>query len=104
MGDFSIDIRTKVREYEKFEDFCSLFNISNLIKLETCFSKNHKSTIDLFTTNKPNCFQHKYVTKTGLSDFQKMISTVFKAKITRLKHIYFFITEIIKILSSLIFF
>ena len=48
MGDFNIDIRTKGREYEKFEDFCSLFNLSNLIKSETCFSKNHKSTIDLF--------------------------------------------------------
>ena len=62
MGDFNIDIRTKGREYEKFEDFCSLFNLSNLIKPETCFSKNHKSTMDLFTTNKSNCFQHTYIT------------------------------------------
>ena len=45
IGDFNIDIGTKGREYEKFEDFCSLFNLSNLIKTETCFSKNHKSTI-----------------------------------------------------------
>ena len=82
MGDFNIDIRTKGREYEKFEDFCSLFNLSNLIKSETCFSKNHKSTIDLFNTNKTNCFQHTYVTETGLSDFHKTISTFFKAKIT----------------------
>ena len=85
MGDFKIDIRTKGREYEKFENFCSIFNLSNVIKSETCFSKNHKSTTDLFTTNKPNCFQHMYVTETGLSDFHKMIDTFFKAKITRLK-------------------
>ena len=77
MGDFNIDIRTKGREYEKFEDFCSLFNLSNLIKSETCFSKNYKSIIDLFTTNKPNCFQHTYVTETGLSDFHKMIAIFF---------------------------
>ena len=51
MGDFNIDIRTKDREYEKFEDFCSLFSLSNLIKTETCFSKNDKSLIVLFTTN-----------------------------------------------------
>ena len=82
MGDFNIDIRTKGREYEKFEDFCSLFNLSNLIKTETCFSKNHKSTIDLFSTNKANCFQRTYVTETGFSYFHKMIGTV---KITRLK-------------------
>ena len=56
-----------------------------MIKSETCFIQNHKSTIDLSTTNKPNCFQHRYVTETGLSDFHKMISTFFKAKITRLK-------------------
>ena len=71
MGDLNIDIRTKSREYEKFEDFCSIFNLSDLIKTETCFRKNHKSTIYLFTTNKPNCFQHTYLTETGLSDFQK---------------------------------
>ena len=85
MGDFNIDIRTKGREYEKFEDFCSLFNLSNLIKTETCFSKNHKSTIDLFTANKPNIFQHMNITETGLSDFHKMIGTFFKATITWLK-------------------
>ena len=81
----SFNTRNKGREYEKFEDFCSLFNLSNLIKSETCFSKNHKSTIDLFTTNKPNCFQNTHVTETGLSDFYKMISTLFEPKITRLK-------------------
>ena len=49
------------------------------------FSKNYKSTIHFFTTNKPNCFQHTYITETGLSDFHKMIDTFFKTKITRLK-------------------
>ena len=77
MGDFNIDIRNKGREYEKFEDFCSLFHLSNLIKTETCLSKNHKLTTDLFTTNKPNCFQQTYVTETGLSDFHKMIGIFF---------------------------
>ena len=65
MADFNIVIRTKGREYAKFEDFCSLFDLQNLIKTETCFSENQKSGIDLFTTNKPNCFQHTYVTETG---------------------------------------
>ena len=104
MGDFNIDIRTKGREYEKFEDFCSLFNLSNLIKTETCFSKNHKSTIDLFTANKPNIFQHMNITETGLSDFHKMIGTFFKATITSQENPGKFITEIIKILTSLVSF
>ena len=85
MGDFNIEITTKGKEYEKFEDFCTLFNLSNLINTETCFGKNYRSTIDLFTTNKPNCFQHTYVTQTGLGNFHKMICTFFKVKITRLK-------------------
>ena len=38
MRDFNIGIRTKCREYEKFADFCSLFNFSSLIKSETFFS------------------------------------------------------------------
>ena len=37
------------------------------------------------TYNKPNCFQHMYVTETGFSDFHKTTGTFFKAKITRLK-------------------
>ena len=52
---------------------------------KTCFSKNQKLGIDLFTTNKPNCFQHTYVTETGLSDFHKTIGRFVKAKITLLK-------------------
>ena len=57
MRDFNIDMRTKSREYEKFEHFWSLFSLSNLIKSKTCFSRNHKSKIDIFTTSQPNCFQ-----------------------------------------------
>ena len=45
MGDFNIYIRTKGREYDKLEDFCSLFNLLNLIKSETCFSTNYKSLV-----------------------------------------------------------
>ena len=81
MGDFYIDIKTKGREYEKFKDFCSLFNLSNLKKSETFFSKSHKSTIDLFTTNKQNCFQQRHVTETGLSDFHKMIVHFLKRRL-----------------------
>ena len=81
MGDFYIDIKTKDREDEKFKDFFSLFNLSNLKKSETCFSKSHKSTIDLFTTNKQNCFQQRHVTETGLSDFHKMIVHFLKRRL-----------------------
>ena len=47
--------------------------------------KNHKSTIDLFLTNKPKSFFKTYITETGLSDYRKLISTFFKSKAPKLK-------------------
>jgi len=46
MGDFNIDINKPGIEYEKLDDFCTLFNLRNLINSETCITNNHKSTID----------------------------------------------------------
>ena len=47
--------------------------------------KNHKSTIDLFLTNKPKSILKTHTTETGLSDYHKLISTSFKSKVPRLK-------------------
>ena len=85
LGDFNIDVKVAVRELDKLEEFCDLFNLTNLMKNETCFTRDHKSTIDLILTNKPKSFQNTCITETGLSDFHKLISTFFKTQITRLK-------------------
>ena len=42
MGDFNIDVKSKGLGYNKLDEFCDLFNLRNLIKSETCFTKNHK--------------------------------------------------------------
>ena len=55
------------------------FNLTKLIKSETCYPKNHKSVIDLLFTNKPLSFQKAHVTETGLSDYHKLFSTFFKS-------------------------
>ena len=47
--------------------------------------KNHKSTNDLFLTNKLNSFFNIHATETGLSEYHKLISTFFKFKAPRLK-------------------
>ena len=40
MGDFNIDMKSKNLGYDKLDDeFCDLFNLTNLIKSETCFTK-----------------------------------------------------------------
>ena len=48
MGDFNIDLKIKGFGFNKLDQFCNLFNLTNLIKTETCFPKSHKSLIDLF--------------------------------------------------------
>ena len=49
MGDFNIDTNVKTKkEYEMLDEFCNLFSFSNLISLETCFTRDHSSSIDHF--------------------------------------------------------
>ena len=80
-----------------------------LIKTETCSTKNRKSTIDLFLTNRPLFFQKTRTTETGISDYHKLLSTSFKSNYTRLKPkiIYYrnyknFNEELVKISGKLI--
>ena len=63
MGDFKIDLKSKGIGLNKIDEFCDLFNVTNLIVSETCFTNSHKCLIDLFLTNKPSFFQKMHVTK-----------------------------------------
>ena len=85
MGDFNIDIKGSNSDKDKLENFCDLFNLTNLVPSETCFMKNSKSIIDLILTNKPLNFQKTHVVETGLSDYHKMVSNFFKACSSKLK-------------------
>ena len=86
MGDFNINIKKEnSTAYDKLEEFCDTFNLKNLVKSETCFMNNHKSTIDLILTNKPRSFQITNATETGVSDCHKLITTFMKSHISRLK-------------------
>ena len=38
-GDFNIDIKSSCSDKDKLEDFCDLFNLTNLVHSETCFMK-----------------------------------------------------------------
>ena len=85
MGDFNIDIKSSNFDKGKLENFCDLFNLTNLVHSETCFMKNSKSIIDLILTNKSLHFQKTHVVETGSSDYHKMISTFFKACSSKLR-------------------
>ena len=47
MGDFKIEIKTKAIKFDKFDKFCDVFNLTNLIKSDTCIIKTNSSTIEL---------------------------------------------------------
>ena len=49
MGDFNIDItKEDCSGFDKLEELRDRFNLTNLIKSETCYINNQKSRIDLF--------------------------------------------------------
>ena len=54
MRDFNIYVKIKGNGYQKLEEFCDMFNLTNLVDTETCVTNSHKSTIDLMLTNKPS--------------------------------------------------
>ena len=85
MGDFNIDINTAGIYVDKLEEFCNLFNLTTLIKTETCCTKNQKSTIDLFLTNIYLSFQKTRTAETGINDYHELISTFLKSHDTLLK-------------------
>ena len=65
MGNFNIDINTAGMDVDKPDELCNLFDLTNLIKTETCCTKTHKSTIDLFLINRPLSFRKTGTTETG---------------------------------------
>ena len=91
MSDFNIDINLPSHKHGKLEEFFNLFNLSNSIKPDTCFTKTHICKTELVLTNNSNSFQKSGITKTGLSDFHKLISTFFKSHFLRImpKAIYY---------------
>ena len=67
---------------KKLDEFCNLFDLTNLV---TCFTNNHRSTIKLILTNRPESFQQMCTTETGRIDYHKCISSLFKSHYSKLK-------------------
>ena len=74
MGDFNSEMCE-----EPMDNFCSLYNLKNLIKSPTCFKNPDNPTcIDLILTSKHRSFQNTSVIETGLSDFHRLTITVMR--------------------------
>ena len=50
MGDFNVGFKKKGAGFDKLNEMYDTFNLTNLINSETCYTKNHKSLIELFFT------------------------------------------------------
>ena len=74
LGDFNIEVKEK-----NISGFMSTYNLKSLVKQKICFKNpDNPSCIDLIPTNSPQSFQDSCVFETGLSDFQKLTTTVLK--------------------------
>ena len=62
---------------------CDTFNLMNLIKSETCYTRNYKFLIELVFTITPSFFQKSLVTNTRLSNYHKVITTFFKSQFSK---------------------
>ena len=74
LGDFNVEVKET-----NISGFMSTYNLKSLVKQKICFKNpDNPSCIDLIPTNSPRCFQDSCVFETGLSDFQKLTTTVLK--------------------------
>ena len=81
VGDFNIEVGES-----PIDDFLYEYGAKSLVKDYTCFkSICNPSCIDLFLTNSSNSFQCTKAISTGLSDFHKMVVTVFKTTFPKVK-------------------
>ena len=78
-GDFNAEISEP-----NLASFCTFYNFKSLISKSTCYKNpDNSSCIHLILTNCPNYFQNSSAFETGLSDFHKLILTLFKSEISQ---------------------
>ena len=79
-----LDLNTKSNDNSYYSDLGDTFDLTNLIKANTCFKSSNQTSIDVLLTNRPRSFQKSGVITTGLSDCHKMILTFFHSYFSRL--------------------
>ena len=66
-------------EKHHLKDFTDSNDFENLMKEPTCFKSTSPTTIDLFLTNRKDCFMKYSTNETGISDHHKLIHTFLKS-------------------------
>ena len=81
LDDFNAEISDS-----SMESFYTINNFKCIIKEPTCYKNPDNPTcIDLILTNCPKNFQESSTLETGISDFYKMVLTVFKSEAPNLR-------------------
>ena len=62
------------------------FGLTNIVKDKTCFSKGHKSCIDIILTNRNRKFYICESFELGISDCHKLITTSLRVNLPRLRN------------------
>ena len=84
-GDLNVDLDIPNSDTKGFlSDLCDTFDLTNLIGKTTCTKSSAGSSLDVFLTNHPRCFQHTCVVETGLSDHHKLIGSFLRSKFKKL--------------------
>ena len=60
-------------------DLCDIYDMKNLVMGPTCFKGETPTLLDVFLTNKPNCFCQSINIDTGISDFHNLTGIVSRA-------------------------
>ena len=71
IGDVNLNTKTKNNTY--YSQFCDAFDLTNLIKANTCLKSSNQPSIDVILTNRSRSFKKSEIITTGLSDRHKMI-------------------------------
>ena len=82
IGDLNLNTKSKNNSY--YSDLCDTFDLTNLIKANTCFKSSNQTSFDAILANRPRSFQKSGVIATGVSDYHKMILTFFRSYFSKL--------------------
>ena len=80
IGDINIDGQDRRHPgFENLKEFCDVFGLENLVKVKTCFTRDHSSSIDVILINRKRNFQKTSAFETGLSGCHSLIATRMKS-------------------------
>ena len=80
-GDFIIPLDDK-----RLKEFCNSFSLDHLVKTPTCYKGSNRSSIDQIITNMTSLFMKSCNVKTGLSDYPKLMRSIWRTAFAKGKN------------------